>query len=222
MRLRTGTTALLAVAGLAALPAGAAAKGFKFGVTASEVSAGSALLWTRPDKTGKVTLDISSDGKFGNADDKHKTLSATKANDNTVQITVRGLTAGHAYRYRFHQGTGTSAVGRFTTAPKANQAKTIKFAYSGDQDAQRAKGQSKPFYNNFQSFKQMVKENNAFNVNFGDTIYSDTEVGAKLSNGQFQPAAPVALTVAQKWAKYRQNLALGNLQAVRGAAGMYN
>src|SRR3954454_19941523 len=68
----------------------------------------------------------------------------------------------------------------------------------------------------------MVRENNAFNVNFGDTIYSDTEVGARLSNGQFQPAAPTATTVPQKWAKYKQNLALGNLQAVRAAAGMYN
>src|SRR5439155_10110393 len=176
---------------LAALPAGAAAKGFKFGVTASEVSANSALVWTRADKTGKVVLDLSSDSKFGNGDDKHKTLSAKSSADNTVQTTVRGLTAGHAYRYRFHQGNNTSAVGKFTTAPKANQAKTIKFAFSGDEDAQRAKGQSKPFYNNFQSFKQMEREGNVFNVNFGDTIYSDTEVGAQLSNGQLQPAAPV-------------------------------
>jgi phosphodiesterase/alkaline phosphatase D-like protein len=222
MRLRTGATAVLAVAGLAAVPAGAAAKGFKYGVTASEVTSNSALVWTRADKTGKVTLDLSSDRTFGNGDDKHKSLTSAKANDNTVQATMRGLTAGHAYRYRFRQGTGTSVVGRFTTAPKANQAKTIKFAFSGDEDAQRAKGKSKPFYNNFQVFKQMVRENNAFNVNFGDTIYSDTEVGARLSNGQFQPAAPTATTVPQKWAKYKQNLALGNLQAVRAAAGMYN
>jgi phosphodiesterase/alkaline phosphatase D-like protein len=222
MRLRTGMIAALAAAGLAAVPAGAAAKGFKYGVTSSEVSSSSALLWTRADKTGKVTLDLSSDAKFGNGDDKHKTLSASKGNDNTAQKTVGGLKSGHAYRYRFHQGSNTSAVGRFTTAPKANQAKTIRFAYSGDQDAQRAKGKSKPFYNKFEIFKQMVKENNVFNVNFGDTIYSDTEVGAKLSNGQFQPAAPTALTVAQKWAKYKQNLALGNLQAVRAATGMYN
>src|SRR4051794_11977472 len=149
MRLRTGATALLAVAGLAALPAGAAAKGFKYGVTSSEVSSGSALVWTRADKTGKVTLDLSSDASFGNGDDTHKTLTASKGNDNTVQTTVSKLTAGHAYRYRFHQGSNTSAVGRFTTAPKANQAKTIRFAFSGDEDAQRAKGKAKPFYNNF-------------------------------------------------------------------------
>jgi alkaline phosphatase D len=222
MRLRTGTAAVLAVAGLAALPSGAAAKGFKYGVTASEVSSSSALLWTRADKGGKVTLDLSSDRKFGNGDDKHKTLNANVSSDNTVQTTVRKLTAGHAYRYRFRQGKNTSAVGRFTTAPKPGQSKTITFAYSGDADAQRAKGKSNPFYNRFQVYSRMAKENNLFNVNFGDTIYSDTEVGAKLSNGQFQPAAPIATTVSTKWAKYKQNLALKNLQLLRGSAAMYN
>jgi alkaline phosphatase D len=221
MRFRTGAAALLAVAGLAAVPAGAAAKGFKYGVTASEVSSSSALVWTRADKTGKVTLDLSSDAKFGNSDDKQTTLTAKSATDNTVQTTVKKLVAGHPYRYRFRQGKNTSAVGRFTTAPKATQAKTIRFAFSGDADAQRAQGQSNPFYNNFQVYSRMAKEGNVFNVNFGDTIYSDSEVGATNSNGQFIPASP-ATTVAAKWAKYKQNLALKNLQAVRAAAGMYN
>ena len=38
-----------------------------------------------------------------------------------------------------------SPVGHFRTAPKLSDARTITFAYSGDADAQRAKGQSKPF-----------------------------------------------------------------------------
>jgi phosphodiesterase/alkaline phosphatase D-like protein len=217
------SAAALAVAGLAVLPAGAAAKGFSYGVTASEVSSSSALLWTRADKAGKLTVDLSADKKFGNKDDKHKTVNATKGHDNTAQLTVRGLKAGHKYYYyRFRQGKNTSAVGKFVTAPKATQAKTVTFAYSGDTDAQKATGASKPFYNNFEVYKQMAKEGNDFNINFGDTIYSDTEVGSTVSNGQFQPAAPTALTVAAKWAKYKQNIALKNLQAVRAATGMYN
>jgi phosphodiesterase/alkaline phosphatase D-like protein len=36
------------------------------------------------------------------------------------------------------------------------------------------------------------------------------------------PAQPTALTVSAKWAKYKQNLKLKNLQTVRGATGMYN
>jgi alkaline phosphatase D len=223
MRLTRGTAAAaLAAAGLAMFPAGAAAAGFKFGVTASEVSSSSAILWTRADRAGTLTLDLSQDSTFGDSDDTFRTLTARPVNDNTVQTTVAGLLSGHRYFYRFIQGNSTSATGRFTTAPTAAQAKTIRFAYSGDTDAQRAKGQSRPFYNAFQVYKQMALEGNDFNVNFGDTIYSDTEVGSTLSNGQFQPAAPTALTVEAKWQKYRQNVALANLQLVRAATGMYN
>src|SRR4051812_29241253 len=87
MRFSKGKTVALAVAGLAgaALPAGAAAKGFKYGVTASEVTSSSALVWTRSDKGGKIVLDLSSDGKFGNKDDKHKTLNAAPSSDRTAQ-----------------------------------------------------------------------------------------------------------------------------------------
>jgi phosphodiesterase/alkaline phosphatase D-like protein len=220
--MRTGTAAALAVAALAALPAGAGAKGFSYGVTSSEVTSSSALFWTRADKTGKVKLTVSADKKFGNKGDKTKTLTAATGGDNVVQATVKGLKAGKHYFYRFTQGKNVSSLGKLATAPKANQAKTIKFAYSGDADAQKAQGQSQPFYNVFQVYKQMAKEGNNFNVNFGDTIYSDTEVGATVQDGTFVPAQPTALTVAQKWAKYKQNLKLKNLQAVRSAAGMYN
>jgi alkaline phosphatase D len=213
MMIRTGSAAAVAVAALAVLPASAGAKGFTYGVTASEVSSSSALLWTRADKPGKVTLQV------GN---KSKNLTATAATDNTVQVTIRGLKSGQRYAYRFVQGKNKSTVGHFVTAPKPTQAKTIKFAFSGDADAQRAVGASNPFYNVFQVYSRMAKEGNAFNINFGDTIYSDTEVGSKLQDGTFQPAQPTALTVAQKWAKYKQNLALKNLQTVRSSTGMYN
>ena len=83
-------------------------------------------------------------------------------------------------------------------------------------------GASDPFYNTFQVYKQMASENNDFNVNLGDTIYSDTEVGSTVEDGTFTPAQATALTVQAKWAKYKQNLALKNLQLVRGSTGMYN
>jgi alkaline phosphatase D len=218
----TAIAAALSAAGLAALPAGAGAKGFSYGVTASEVSSSSALLWTRADKSAPTVLQVSLDSKFGNKDDKRKGVKPKPGDDLTVQVRVKGLKAGRQYRYRFVQGKKTSAVGKFKTAPKATQAKTIKFAYSGDADAQKAVGASTPFYNTFQVYKRMAGEGNDFNVNFGDTIYSDTEVGSTVQGGTFMPAQPTALTVQAKWAKYKQNLALKNLQLVRGSTGMYN
>src|SRR5919199_1289671 len=43
------------------------------------------------------------------------------------------------YYYRFTKGkTKTSVTGKFRTAPKASALKTIRFAVSGDADAERA------------------------------------------------------------------------------------
>jgi alkaline phosphatase D len=58
----------------------------------------------------------------------------------------------------------------------------------------------------------MATERNDFNVNLGDTIYSDSEIGG----------APAARTVPQKWEKYRLGLALPALQALRRATGLYS
>jgi alkaline phosphatase D len=214
---------LIVAAAFAALPSSAAAaRGFRAGVASAEVTRSSALLWTRADKAGKVTVQVSLDRKFGNKGDRSGRARAGAGHDNTVQFKAKRLKPGKRYYYRFRQGKkNVSSVGRFKTAPKPSQAKTIRFAYSGDADAQKAEGASTPFYNVFQVYKRMAAENNDFNVNFGDTIYSDSEVGSTVEGGTFVPATP-ALTVAQKWAKYKQNLALKNLQAVRSATGMYN
>ena len=223
MRTTKACAALLVVGAAAALPASAGAKGFSYGVTAAEVNSSSALLWTRSDKPGKVTVQVSPDRKFGSKGDLSGSARATAGHDNVVQFKARKLKSGKRYYYRFRQGKkNVSTVGRFKTAPKASQAKTIKFAYSGDADAQRAAGATEPFYNTFEVYKRMAREGNDFNINFGDTIYSDTEVGSTLSNGEFQPAAETALTLAQKWAKYKQNLALKNFQAMRSASSVYN
>jgi alkaline phosphatase D len=180
----------------ALLAAAAAAGHFGFGVAAGEVSSHSARLWTRADAPGKVVLHV---GKRTFA------LTAGTADDLTVQRVVGALKPNRRYTYWFTQGGHRSAKGRFRTAPPPGRRATIRFAFSGDADALGD-------YNLFQVYGRMAGERNAFNINVGDTIYSDSEV----------PGAPPALTVAEKWAKYKQNLALANLRKVRAATGMYN
>ena len=58
----------------------------------------------------------------------------------------------------------------------------------------------------------MAAERNDFNVNLGDTIYSDSEVAG----------SPPALTAPAKWAKYRLGLALTPLRTLRASAGLYS
>jgi phosphodiesterase/alkaline phosphatase D-like protein len=212
-----------AVALTVAWSAPASAAGFKFGVASADVTSSSALLWTRSDTSGTLKLHITTNPTGGN----QVTIGgihAKASNDNTVSVLVKKLKPGKTYYYRFTKGkTKTSVTGKFRTAPKASALKTIRFAVSGDADAERAKGQTNIFYNglkgnnglgamNFGVYKRMALERNDFNVNLGDTIYSDSEVAGH----------PLAKTVPAKRAKYKLNLAVKNLQLMRRSAAGYN
>jgi alkaline phosphatase D len=206
--------ALLASAGIALLSASAAsADSFSLGVAAGDVTANSAVLWARADQPGGTRLEVATDEDFTHVVRRLK-VEATSANDLTVQRRVEGLQSGTRYWYRFTSGAAASDVGTFVTAPKPNHDATIRFAWTGDYDAERLSGQTEPFWNNFGVFGSMEAEGNDFNIGLGDTIYSDSEVPGRLN--------PVALTVEQKWAKYELNLGEEPLADVRGAAGFYS
>jgi phosphodiesterase/alkaline phosphatase D-like protein len=214
-------TAAVMAAALCAFPAGAqAARGFTLGVAAGEVTDDSAVVWAHADKSGSGTVAVYTD-RGGHREATVKRVKATSSNDNTVQAEVTRLRPDSVYRFVFTIGRNKSDTGTFRTAPAANKAKTIEFAWSGDTDAQNRQGETKPFWNNFEIYGRMAREKNAFNVNFGDTIYSDTEVGSEQQGGNFQPGAPTALSVKDKWAKYKMNLALRNLQRLRGTGVVY-
>ncbi|HEU0304719.1 MAG TPA: alkaline phosphatase D family protein [Gaiellaceae bacterium] len=179
---------------------------FAYGVAAGEVTATSALLWTRAPRTGNVTVEL--DG-IGSTPVLSTTASAS--DDLAVAVAVRGLMPGTSYSYRFRQGNATSPAGRFRTAPRPTTAATVSFAISGDADATPGPN-GRPAYNGFQVYARMAAERNDFNLVIGDTIYSDSEVGG----------SKVARTVREKWAKYRQNLSLAPLRTLRAAAGTYS
>ncbi len=198
---------------MAAAPA--SARGFKYGIAAGDVSSSSAVLWTRSDKAGRFTLQVSRDRRFRHGVKRYRLLSR-KSHDNTVQRRATRLKAGKRYYYRFVQGKRKSSRGTFVTAPKSSSNGTVKFAWSGDTDFTKAPGEKKPHWNSGGVFQRMAREKNAFNINLGDTIYSDTEV--PFPGGQ----PPPALSVRQKWAKYRLNIGNRYLRALRGAGGLYS
>ncbi|MEA2295555.1 MAG: hypothetical protein QOE86_3194 [Solirubrobacteraceae bacterium] len=210
--------AVVALCALGAAPA-AHAVGFVSGVAAGELGATSAKVWTRAAKTGKVTVTL---GRKKSVQASAASVKATASHDRTVSATLRHLRPDTTYYYSFRQGSRRSAVGQFHTAPRSSAAKSVRFAWSGDADAQPLQPGGPPFWNTFGIYTRMAKEHNAFNVNLGDTIYSDTEVGTTNTDGQFVPATPPALTLADKWAKYRQNLAQTPLQRLRASAGLYS
>ncbi len=219
-RIRLTAIAACALAAIAAAPASAAERGFRYGVVAGDVGQRSAILWARANGTGTALAQVTRGKPFG-ACELGRAPGRLQArvsvdNDKTVQKLIGGLRPGTTYHYRWCMSGGRhSSTGSFETAPAPGQAKTIRFSLSGDQDAARVPGESKPYWNDFQLWNRVRAEHNDFNVLMGDTIYSDSEVpGAGGVN-------KVALTVPQKWKKYKLNLGEEPWVKARGAASYY-
>ena len=179
--------------------------GFAYGVAAGEITSTSAVLWTRAPKAGPVSLVVSGGVR------ERRAVIARPSNDLTVQVRVTGLRPQTFYRYGFSQGASETHGGGFRTAPAPAANATIRFAFSGDADATPGPS-GKPGFNNFETYGQMAREKNDFNINLGDTIYSDSEIAN----------SPPARTVPAKWAKYKLGLALPNLRTLRAATGIYS
>jgi alkaline phosphatase D len=221
---RLAPIAVLLAVGLALPGVAGAAPGFAEGVSSGEITASSARLWTRAPAPGPVTLLVSKRKKalrcgsgpaalkLLRARVKRKLLAATPVTDLTVQARVKRLRRRTRYRYRFCQGGSVSAIGKFRTAPSRKSRRTIRFAVTGDADGAFNPATGQPAYNQFEVYRQVAAERNDFNVNLGDIIYSDSAV----------PGVPVALTLPDKWAKYRLNLAYPNLRLLRAQAGLYS
>jgi phosphodiesterase/alkaline phosphatase D-like protein len=205
--------AAMAVALLVPGSALAAQKRFTSGVTAGEITNESAIVWGRINNQERRVRAQVAIGSFQNVV-QQRILRAVEGNNFTVQTKFTGLKPNVAYRYRFCLLTEStcSSVGTFRTAPNRSADRTIRFAYSGDETGVKLPGQPDPAFGNFKAFRSMVAENNHFNIDFGDTIYSDPEV----------PNFPTALRVGEKWAMYRAKLAIQNMQRIRSAAGLYN
>src|SRR3990170_4747405 len=205
---RALVSAALVVLAVAAMAADAASPGFRSGISAGAVTSTSAILWTRAPQTGKVGLVVST-RKSVNLGVAYSSV-AREARDRTISIKVL-LEPGTRYWYRFDQHGVESAVGTFETAPASASAANVRFAISGDADATPG-ANGKPGFNRFEVYARMAMERNDFNINLGDTIYSDSEVAG----------AEPALTVAAKWEKYKLGFALPTLRALRQSAGLYS
>src|SRR5262245_24722557 len=195
---------------LAAASANAASPGFRYGVAAGQITSTSAVLWTRAPSAGRVRLAVfPAKSPIGAA--TFRSVLAPKGADQTTSVGVSGLRPGTRYGYVFEQGGKRSPVGTFETAPVRAANATVRFGLSGDADATPGPN-GKPAFNRFEVYASMAAERNDFNINLGDTIYSDSEVGG----------SPVARTVEEKWAKYRLGLALPALRSMRAGTGLFS
>jgi alkaline phosphatase D len=212
MRTAVVLAAILVVAALFAAPANAVR--FKYGVAAGDVSSSSAVLWGHATGRATVELQLSRSRRFRRGRVTTIFVRARKSDDYTLHSRVLRLTAGRRYWFRFVSGRRRSSRGTFITAPRRSSSRVIRFGLTGDTDFSPTLGQSTPYWNTGGVFRRLKAERNDFNVHLGDTIYSDSEVPGRLR--------PVALSVRQKWGKYKLNLGNRFLRALRGSATLYS
>ncbi len=191
---------------VAVVAADGATPAFRYGVAAGEVTSTSAILWTRAAGSGNVRLVV----RLGSQVVAARVLQANTDSDLTVQSRITGLRPGRRYTYRFTRGARVSETGTFTTAPALSAGRRVRFAITGDADATPGPS-SGPVFNRFQIYARMAAARNDFNINLGDTIYSDSGV-----------AGPPARTPSEKWQKYKLGLQLPALRTLRASAGLYS
>lgn len=163
-------------------------------IAAGDLDHASAWLWARVETAGTYRCEVSTNADFSPvafaAD-----VEAVEGGPLTIRVQAQGLEANTVYYYRFRAldapaGAATaasagSASGRFRTFPSPDALAPLRFAFSGD---------SNFAYSPLRLLDAVAREDAAFFLWFGDTIYADAPSGG----------LGAARTLAEYRAKYDQ------------------
>jgi alkaline phosphatase D len=168
---------------------------FTSGVAAGDVRVTGAVLWTRAEGGDRVVAEVATDEAF--TQDVRNVAAETSADvDYTVHVKVTNLKPGTRHYYRFRAGDAVSPAGSFSTAPPFADDVDVRFVYAGDSDGRRDAA-GNPVFGAFDVLRAAAREDPAFFIYLGDTIYADRD--------------PAAAARAEYQAKYRLNREYGAL-----------
>jgi alkaline phosphatase D len=148
------------------------------GVQSGDVSADSAIVWTRSDRPARTRVEVSTSDRF--ADILATTwVDLLPESDFTGKVLLDGLPAGQDLFYRFTPQSlsepsvlGEPAVGRFRTAP--SDRRDVSFVWSGD-----TAGQGwgiDPDRGGMRTYATMRGHRPDFFIHSGDTVYADNAI----------------------------------------------
>lgn len=178
-----------------ALAAPARSTAITHGVVTGDVTATSALVWSRANVDGLMQVEFGPGSAPGPGSGfRHRaTRHFDAAHDFVGRFSLDGLEPDTRYWYRVvarHRGSSAaSPIATFRTAPAPNQSVPVRFTWGGD--VGQGMGNRPPF----PAFAAMAAESPAFFIFNGDTIYGDSTT----------PVGPGATTVPEFWAKYKEN-----------------
>jgi phosphodiesterase/alkaline phosphatase D-like protein len=211
-----GRALAAALVGALLLHTGPAGAGVAFtAVAAGDVSDSDVILWTRTvdEQTGSgvaaaVTAEIATDPGFQAPISLAGTSDAGR--DFTLKLNAAGLRSNSRYYYRFRAADGaTSMVGRFTTAPHADEKVAVTFAFSGDAD-----GRFRPY----PLVRDFAGLGLAYFVFLGDTMYESRSAGSPETADPFAEPERALLDYRRK---YRENLEPMRPRGFAGLSAMF-
>jgi len=184
-----------------------------YGVASGDVTANSAILWSRSDRPARMIVEYSTTESFSNVR-RAQGPTALEATDFTSKLDLSGLPPGQRIFYRvLYEDLANSKIrsapvtGSFQTAPAV--ARDITLAFSAD-----TAGQGfgiNPEWGGFRLYETMRRERPDFFINSGDMIYADGPIlpEVKLDDGKIWKnlTTPAKSKVAETLADFRGNYA---------------
>ena len=197
------------------------------GVQSGDITANSAIVWSRADRPARMLVEYATTESFQNAQ-RITGPAALETSDFTARVDLTGLPAGQRifYRVRFQdlaEGRAVSepVTGSFTTP--ALSKREVKFVWGGD-----VCGQGwgvNPEFGGMKIYEAMRRWQPDFFIHSGDTIYADNVIlpEVKLDDGTIwknlttPEKAKVAETLAEFHGNQRYNLLDENLRRFNAA-----
>lgn len=171
---------------------------FPDGIASGDVTAGTAVLWTRRLPGVPVRAEVALDPSFAATVFAATALPGVERGG-AVRVAATGLSPGTRYFYRFSLGGAfPSATGTFATAPPGDAGAHVRLAFSGDADGTRVGG--RPVFA-FTLLDAVAADRPDLFVFLGDTIYGDSLYAARR-----------ATRLEEYRAKYRESRAQMPLQ----------
>ncbi|MDR7464008.1 MAG: alkaline phosphatase D family protein [Armatimonadota bacterium] len=154
--------AMLVAAGVGALP-GRAHELFPQGIAAGDVTATSAVLWSRTHTSGSVRVEYGTDPVLVGARVTGPFTTGPETGY-TLKVDLTGLEPGRRYAYRFATGEGPSPVGTFVTPPPPDRDQPVTLMWGADTAEE---------FRPFRIFQAMRARGADLFLFLGDTVYTD-------------------------------------------------
>jgi alkaline phosphatase D len=201
------------------------------GIQSGDVSADSAVIWARADRSARMQVECSASENFRTII-RAASADALPDSDFTSKILLDGLPPGQDifYRVRFESIdeygiAGETQVGHFRTAPAGRS--SVSFVWSGDTTGQgwgidAGRG-------GMRTYRTMLDNRPDFFIHSGDHIYADcpVEPELKLPNGEVwrnivtEEKSVVAHSLAQFRGNYRYNWLDENFRAFHAGVPLF-